>query len=112
MVRSIFAVGLVSLSLSGLVGCSDDSDSDEPKAPGKSAESTEPKGGKSSSGPECTKYFECCEEVAKAQPALAGSCDSTKKSVDDAISKGASTDSYESACKQALSAMQSGGYCK
>jgi hypothetical protein len=84
-------------------GSSSDSDSTEP--------SDDEKGG-SSIGPQCTSYFACCEEIAAQQPALAGSCDSTKSSVEDAVEKGASTESYESACKQALTSMKSAGYCK
>jgi hypothetical protein len=52
------------------------------------------------------------QEIADKQPSLAGACDSTKKSVEDAVAKGASTSTYESSCKQALEAMQGGGYCK
>ncbi len=133
MFRSIFGVVLVSLSgLVGVVGCSGGPDSDEgtsppssgegqgTKSPAKSSDSTDPGGGedkggedkKSSAGPECEAYFDCCDEVAEAQPSLAGSCDQTRKAVDDAVKKGASTETYESSCKQAIAAMQSAGYCK
>lgn len=128
MFRSIFGVVLVSLSaLVGVVGCSGGPDSDEgtsppssgegqgTKTPAKSSDSTDPEGGedeKSSAGPECEAYFDCCDEVAEAQPSLAGSCDQTRKAVDDAVKKGASTETYESSCKQAIAAMQSAGYCK
>jgi hypothetical protein len=44
--------------------------------------------------------------------ALAGSCDSTRKSVDDTTKKGGSTSALESSCKQALATMKSAGYCK
>ena len=86
--------------------------SDSAKSTDESA--TEPaKGGdtESSIGPQCTSYLACCDEIAESQPALAGSCDSTRKSVADATKKGASTDSLESSCKQALATMQSAGYC-
>ena len=128
MVRSILGVVLVSLSLSGLVGCSGGSDSDEGTSapangqgkgttdPAKSSDSTDPADGQdesgSSIGPECEAYFDCCDEVAKDQPSLAGSCDQTRKSVEDATKKGVTTETYESSCKQALSAMQGAGYCK
>ena len=132
MLRSILGVVLVSLSLcgvAGLVGCSGGPDSDEgtsppssgqgqgTKAPAKASDSTDPAGDAdedktSSIGPECEAYFDCCDEVAKAQPSLAGSCDQTRSAVDDAVKKGASTDTYESSCKQAIAAMQGAGYCK
>lgn len=84
------------------------------KEPTAASETNEPAGSEEaepSVGPECTKYFACCDEIAKAQPALAGSCDSTRKAVADATEKGASTASYESACKQALASMKGAGYC-
>jgi len=128
MIRSILGVVLVvSLSLTGVAGCSGGPDSDEgtsppasgqgqgTKAPSKSSDSTDPAPGEdesSSAGPECDAYFDCCDEVAKEQPSLAGSCDQTRKAVDDAVKKGASTETFESSCKQALSSMQSAGYCK
>lgn len=130
MSRSIVRVLLVSLSLSGLAalaGCSGGPDSDEgtsapaggsgqgTKEPTKSSDSTSPAGDDddgASIGPQCEAYFDCCDEVASAQPSLAGSCDQTRKSVEDATKKGASTATYESSCKQALATMQSAGYCK
>ncbi len=127
MVRSIFGVVLVALSLSAVVGCSGGSDSDEGTSapaskdgqgssdPSKSADSTDPAAGDKSSssiGPECEAYFDCCDEIAKAQPSLAGSCDQTRKAVEDATKQGASTATYESSCKQALATMQGAGYCK
>lgn len=129
MSRSIFRVLLVSLSLTGLAalaGCSGGPDSDEgtsapagengqgTKEPTKSSDSTSPAGDDDTStiGPKCEAYFDCCDEVASAQPSLAGSCDQTRKSVEDATKKGASTATYESSCKQALEAMQGAGYCK
>jgi hypothetical protein len=109
------------------VGCTGGPDSDEgtsPPAskqnqgtqdPAKSSDSTDPAADEdksSSVGPECDAYFDCCDEVAKEQPSLAGSCDQTRKTVDDAVKKGASTETYESSCKQALATMQGAGYCK
>jgi hypothetical protein len=63
-------------------------------------------------GPQCTAYLDCCDEVASSQPALAGSCDQTRTSIEQAQEKGASTAQYESSCKQALASMKSAGYCK
>lgn len=63
-------------------------------------------------GPQCTAYLDCCDEVAASQPALAGSCDQTRTSIEQAQEKGASTAQYESSCKQALASMKSAGYCK
>ena len=127
MFRSTLGVILVSLCVLALAGCSGGPDSDEgtsapatgqgqgTKEPAKASDSTDPAGGedeKSSIGPECEAYFDCCDEVAKDQPSLAGSCDQTRKAVDDATKKGASTETYESSCKQALATMQGAGYCK
>lgn len=63
-------------------------------------------------GPSCEAYLACCDELAEEQPALAGSCDQTRTAIEDAQEKGASTASYESSCKSALSSMKSSGYCK
>lgn len=127
MNRSIFGVLVVSLSLTSLVGCSGGPESDEQtetpagdqakgtkdsEQPSDSTDPAEEKDKGSSVGPQCEAYLDCCDEIAKDQPALAGSCDTTRKSVDDAIDKGASTETYESSCKQALATMQSAGYCK
>jgi len=127
MLRTILGIVLVSCSLAGLVGCSGGPDSDEgtnapatgegdrAKAPAKSSDGSEPANSddaSSSIGPECEAYFDCCDEIAKEQPSLAGSCDSTRKAVEDATEKGASTETYESSCKQALATMQGAGYCK
>lgn len=125
MFRSTFGVILVSLSLAALVGCS--GGSDDPPAPTGQDKTSAQQGEKekstgtgkedqgketSSAGPECEAFLDCCDEVAADQPAFAGACDSSRKSIDDAIEKGASTDTYESSCKQALSGMQSAGHCK
>ena len=132
MLRSTLALVLVSFSLTALVGCSGGPDSDEgtsppassDKDPAKTSDSTDPSGdGKSepkpapkdeesSLGPQCTAYLACCDEIAEEQPALAGSCDQTRKSIEDATEKGASTETYESSCKQALSAIKGAGYCE
>lgn len=124
MLRSTLATVLVALSICALVGCSDSSEPDQSTAPAsaqktndpaESSDGTDPAGGESegsSLGPECTSYLACCDELAEAQPALAGSCDATRKSVEDAVEKGTSTASFESACKQALASMQSAGYCE
>ncbi|MBX3202548.1 MAG: hypothetical protein KF894_30760 [Labilithrix sp.] len=125
MLRSTLCTVLVSLAMCALVGCSDSSEPDEGTAPAsaqktndpaKSSDGTEPPEGAdkdgSSLGPDCTSYLACCDEIAEAQPALAGSCDATRKSIEDAVEKGTSTASFESSCKQALASMQSAGYCE
>ncbi|MBX3209227.1 MAG: hypothetical protein KF764_29615 [Labilithrix sp.] len=125
MLRSTLSTVLVSLSLAALAGCSGGSDPDEgtsaptsaqnTKEPSKASDSdgTEPADDEGSSlGPECKSYLACCDEIAESQPALAGSCDSTRKSVEDATKKGTATTSFESSCKQALASMQSAGYCE
>jgi hypothetical protein len=98
------------------------SSSGEPSPFASSSSSTEPapdKGTSGSSGTKgsalgasCKAYVACCEEVATSQPQLAASCDSVKTQIESAQSKGASTSSYESACKSGLSGFQSAGYCK
>jgi hypothetical protein len=116
---ALFAV----LSLAALAGCTGGSDDEENNTPAPAEESSKTPAKssgdsdntdteKSSAGPECTAYLACCDEIAAEQPALAGSCDTTRSTIDDAVGKGASTDSYESACKQALSSMKGAGYCK
>ncbi len=127
MLRSTLSAVLVSLSIAALTGCSGGPDSDDGEgapASGKrnsdssksSDESaTEPtKGGdtESSIGPQCMSYLACCDAIAESRPALAGSCDSTRRSVEDAQEKGAGADSLESSCNQALATMQSAGYCE
>lgn len=123
----VLAILATSTSIFGAVGCvggaeqapvqsSENAPADQKASKGDTAESssaTEPTEGSGSSvGPQCSAYLECCDEVVKAQPAAAGSCDSTRSSIDKAVENGASTASYESACKQALSTMKSAGYCK
>jgi hypothetical protein len=66
----------------------------------------------SSLGPSCKAYLECCDEVAAKVPQLGASCDSTRKSITDAQGKGASVESYESACKSGLDGFKSASYCK
>jgi hypothetical protein len=128
MIRFTQLVLIVSsTALIGLTGCSGGSEegtgtptssssgsdgSAEKPAKSSDSGSPAPEDDEASVGPQCTEYFACCEEIAKSQPALAGSCDSTRTAVESATKKGASTASYESACEQALTSMQSAGYCK
>lgn len=119
---SAAALATVALSLAACAAGGPDRDPNKEPAPTTtSKDGTQPTkdGGSSSStsegsslGPECKAYLDCCDEVAASQPALAGSCDSTRSSIEQAQEKGASTAQYESSCKQALSSMKSAGYCK
>jgi hypothetical protein len=81
---------------------------------GSSTSPTEPAEEKKTSaiGPSCEAYLDCCEELAAEVPQAAGSCDQTRTSIEDAQAKGASTSSYESACKSGLESAQSMGYCE
>jgi hypothetical protein len=69
-------------------------------------------GSGSALGASCTAYVACCEELAKSQPQLAASCDAVQKQIDTAQASGASTASYEAACKSGVTSFQSAGYCQ
>jgi hypothetical protein len=127
MLRTTLSVLLLSLSALALGACtkeepssdddnsSDDSTNDDNKKSSKDA--TEAEGdddddSKASVGPNCTAYLECCDELAEDQPSVAQSCDTTRKAIDDAVESGAAVESYETACKSAVSSWKSAGYCK
>lgn len=67
---------------------------------------------KGSLGPQCTAYMACCDEVAKAQPQLAASCESVQTQIESAQKNGTSTSAYEPGCKSGISTFRSAGYCK
>jgi len=110
MLRSILSAFLVCLPIACLAGCSDDSE--DKSSSSSSGGTTASTSATEDIGPECKAFFACCDEVAKDQPSAAGICDSSRKSVADAIDQGASTANYESSCKQGLASFQSGGSCK
>ncbi len=60
----------------------------------------------------CTEYLSCCDEVAAKQPSLGGSCDQTRKAIDDAEAKGADTSSLDTACSNGVTGFKQAGYCK
>jgi hypothetical protein len=104
------------------VACGSDDDGSPRSASssgGTSTSPTEPAGGgeekkesaKAELGPSCTAYLACCDELSAENPQLGVGCDQTRTSIDDAQKSGASTSSYESACKSALESMQGMGYC-
>ena len=121
MVR-LLSFTLASLSLVACAAGGPDRDTDQPSGktssskdgtePSKDTTSGDTASEGSSLGPQCEAYLECCTELAEAQPALAGSCDSTRSSIESAQEKGASTASYESSCKSALASARSAGYCE
>lgn len=89
--------------------------STEPTDPSGSAtakEGTEGSKATGSTGASCTAYIACCKQVAEKFPQAAASCDSTKSAIDQAQKQGASTASYESACKNGLDGFKQAGYCK
>jgi hypothetical protein len=113
MIRStLFAAVACFLSVSAFACSSTTTTTNEPTDPsddGGSASAADPS---SKAGPKCTAYIACCEDVVKSQPSYGTSCDSVKKSIDDAVASGASADAYESACAQGITAFQGAGYCK
>ena len=123
-VRNVVVVSSLSLSaiacssggpgeLSGPGQTSRSDASSATPAPSATATSASGSGAAASSlGPSCTAYLECCKEVTAAQPQLAGSCDKTQASLEEAQSRGASTKTYESACSSAMTSFKSAGYCK
>ena len=122
MNQSLLFVSLVSLSFASIVACGDGSTvvtgsgtSTSPTEPSDGGKDGSSSGSHSSSGdlgPQCTAYLACCDEVAAQVPQLGASCDSTRTSIKSAEDKGASTDSYESACSSGLSGFKNAGYCK
>ncbi len=116
MNRIVIGLLVLSSSIASLVGCSSDESSTPSTTPAPagsgSASSDSDKATPSSLGPKCTSFLDCCEQIAKSQPALAGSCTSTSDAIDRAIEQGASTSTYETSCGQALETMKQAGYCK
>lgn len=107
-----------------LAACSSDDTSDK-GGDGKSATSGDGKGdgnsngddksgddGKTSLGPKCQAYLECCKELAAKEPSVASSCQSVEDQIENAQNSGASTETYESACESGVTSFQSAGYCK
>ncbi len=120
--RSMLALAFAPFAIvASLAACASDDPAPQKQStkPATTASPTTPEDGEagdtseaSSLGPSCTAYLECCEEIAAKMPQLGASCDSTKKSIEDAQEAGASTATYESACKSGISGAQSAGYCK
>lgn len=120
MVRSARIILASLFVISGLMGCSDDTDDSSSSSSGGNSSKTDDKKTDDKTGddkagdigPKCTAYLACCDELVAEQPAMAGACDSTKTSLANAKDNATSADSLESACEQALQAAQGAGHCK
>ena len=65
-------------------------------------------------GPSCTAYYKsggCCEELSSGIQAAKDACAQAKKAIDDGITAGGQSSTYEAACKQAIDTAKQLGKC-